>query len=604
MVVVDHKPLVRILRDRRLDEIGNLRLFRIKWKTLKWRFDAEYQRGEKNPFADAMSRHPNTYAELASINMQNEDTVEEESLICSLGCDVEKVIAVTWERVKSESTKDEFLGRLKKLILEGFPARKQDVSEEMQKYWDAREHLMVTSDVLLYKDRVVIPHSLRAQVICNLHSAHQGLSSMLSRATTTMYWPGMTSDIDAARSSCKSCNRNAPSQAKLPPTAPELPTTPFEKIAADFFELAAKHFLVIADRLSGWTEVVQTRVRSPSSGSTGLCDALRKIFITFGTPCEISSDGGPEFTSAETEDFLERWGVSHRLSSAYCPQSNGRAEVAVRVVKRLLEENMDKNGNLNNDRVARALLQQRNTPDKDCNLSPAQVLFGRQLRDTLPLLDKSVMIFENKDILSQWHEAWSAKEEAIKSRLIRTCENLEPKSRELSQLEVGDSVMVQNQSKSTGRPNKWDRQGVIIAFKNNDQYLVKISGTGRLTLRNRRFLRKFERPQAPVLVENESGNQAARTTGNLPSAHQLVDRRGYTPTEGVNRVADTTTPCAPLVEADGELARDISQTESSPQALQKEIVSAEKEIPRRSNRARKQAQVYEAYTGKYMDPIS
>jgi hypothetical protein len=164
--------------------------------------------------------------------------------------------------------------------------------------------------------------------------------------------------------------------------------------------------------------------------------------------------------------------------------------------------------------------------------------------------------------------------------------------------ELGDQTFVWTTSVQP------DKQGVIIAFKNNDQYLVKISGTGRLTLRNRRFLRKFERPQAPVLVENESGNQVARTTGNLPSAHQLVDRRGYTPTEGVNRVADTTTPCAPLVEADGELARGISQTESSPQALQKEIVSAEKEIPRRSNRARKQAQVYEAYTGKYMDPIS
>ena len=66
VVVVDHKPLVKILGDRRLDEIENSRLFRIKWKTLNWRFDIEYQRGERNPFADAMSRNPNTYAELAA----------------------------------------------------------------------------------------------------------------------------------------------------------------------------------------------------------------------------------------------------------------------------------------------------------------------------------------------------------------------------------------------------------------------------------------------------------------------------------------------------------------------------------------------------------
>ena len=146
---------------------------------------------------------------------------------------------------------------------------------------------------------------------------------------------------------------------------------------------------------------------------------------------------------------------------------------------------MDTNGNLNNDKVARALMQQRNTPDKECNLSPAQVLLGRQLRDTLPQLDKSRMIFENRQVRSQWHQAWSAKENAIRARLVRTCENLEPHSRELIPLMVGDKVLIQNQVRSSGRHNKWDRQGVIIVTKNFDQYLVKVDGTGRLTLRNR-----------------------------------------------------------------------------------------------------------------------
>ena len=494
VVVVDHKPLVKILGDRRLDEIENSRLFRIKWKTLNWRFDIEYQRGERNPFADAMSRNPNTYAELASIGMQCGSLDDEESLINSIGLDVEKVVSITWDLVKAESAKDESLCSLRRLTLEGFPTTKSALGEEIRGFWEAREHLSVADDVLLYKDRIVIPKSLRTLALKNLHSAHQGVTSMISRASVSMYWPGMAADIHAARSACKSCNRNAPSQTKLPPTAPEMPTTPFEMIAADYFDLVAKHFLVVADRLSGWTEVVQTRIPSVSSGSKGLCDALRKIFVTFGVPEEISTDGGPEFTSSETEEFLQRWGVRHRISSAYCPQSNGRAEVAVRVIKRLLEENMDKNGNLNNDQVARALLQQRNTPDKDCGLSPAQVLFGRQLRDTLPTLNKSVMIFENKDICNQWHEAWAAKEDAIRVRLVRSCENLEPGSRELVALKEGDKVLVQNQAKSSGRPNKWDRQGVIIALKGNDQYLVKVDGTGRLTLRNRRYLRRFEQP--------------------------------------------------------------------------------------------------------------
>ena len=73
VVIVDHKPLVKLFGDRRLDEIDNPRLFRMKQRTLRWRFDIEYQRGDSNPFADAMSRHPNSFAELASASMMTED---------------------------------------------------------------------------------------------------------------------------------------------------------------------------------------------------------------------------------------------------------------------------------------------------------------------------------------------------------------------------------------------------------------------------------------------------------------------------------------------------------------------------------------------------
>ena len=100
-------------------------------------------------------------------------------------------------------------------------------------------------------------------------------------------------------------------------------------IFADFCTLKGKNFLVFGDRLSGWTEVLHVNTRS---GSKGLCKALRMVFSTFGVPEEISSDGGPEFAAQEFKDFLARWGVHHRMSSAYFAQSNGRAEVAVKTM--------------------------------------------------------------------------------------------------------------------------------------------------------------------------------------------------------------------------------------------------------------------------------
>jgi len=117
---------------------------------------------------------------------------------------------------------------------------------------------------------------------------------------------------------------------------PDIPCTPFESIFADFFLESGYHFLVAGDRLSGWVEVYSSPAGSSKAGSKGLIAHLRTMFATFGVPEILSSDGGPEFIATDTEDFFTFWGVHHRQSAAYNPQSNGRAEVAVKKAKRLL----------------------------------------------------------------------------------------------------------------------------------------------------------------------------------------------------------------------------------------------------------------------------
>ena len=339
-------------------------------------------------------------------------------------------------------------------------------------------------------DRVVIPPKLRGRIIENLHSANEGTSGMCSRAQSVVFWPGITTDIDHARASCRTCHRNAPSQAKLPPMEPRIPKVPFEMIFADYFKLQGINFLIIGDRFSAWTEIFRA-TSGHAAGSKGLCEALRQVFATFGVPDDLSSDGGPEFTAMETEDLLNRWGVNHTLSSAYFPQSNGRAEVAVRITKRLLEDHVGEGGSLNNDDIVRALLQLRNTPDRDCNLSPAEVLFGHQLKDAMPKLDKSVPIFDSPQVHVNWRDAWQSKEKAIRIRTVKTCERLDQNSKDLPPLREGDMVFIQNQNQAYGKPKKWDREGTIVEVGDNNQYRVRVHGTGRLTLRNRRFLRKF-----------------------------------------------------------------------------------------------------------------
>ena len=74
------------------------------------------------------------------------------------------------------------------------------------------------------------------------------------------------------------------------------------------------------------------------------------------------------------------------MSAAYNPQSNGRAEVAVKSMKRLLQCNSSAEGALDEDSVVAGLLQYRNTPEPTTGMSPAVILFGRMLRDRIPIL--------------------------------------------------------------------------------------------------------------------------------------------------------------------------------------------------------------------------
>ena len=203
-----------------------------------------------------------------------------------------------------------------------------------------KNSLFLGQGVILYKDRVVVPKSLRKCVLVNLHSAHQGVSAMESRAQAIVFWPGMTLDIQQTREDCYDCNRNAPTQAPQPTEQVSPPTAPFQQVFADFFDFAGHHYLVIGDWLSGWSEIYSTPTGTPQSGAKGLIRCLRSFFMTFGVPEEISSDGGPEFSAYSTKQFLIQWDVCHRISSAHYAQSNGRAEVAVKSAKRLLRSNI------------------------------------------------------------------------------------------------------------------------------------------------------------------------------------------------------------------------------------------------------------------------
>ena len=206
--------------------------------------------------------------------------------------------------------------------------------------------------------------------------------------------------------------------------------------------------------------------------------------MTYGTPEELSSDGGTIFTSAEYQTFLRSWGVTHRLSSAAYPQSNRRAELAVKSAKRLIQENTNGNGSLDNDKAARAILQYRNTPMEGIGLSPAQLLLHRELRDSVPTHPS---LYKPS---SEWISAALLREKALTRRNTKLSERYNTSAYLLPQLAVTDIVAIQNM-----RSKRWNCTGRVVEVLPNRQYRILFDGSGRVVLRNRRFIRQIQDPR-------------------------------------------------------------------------------------------------------------
>ena len=501
VVATDHKPLLKILNDKPLTEITNRRLLNLKEKTLPYSYTIIHISGCKNTGPDAASRYPSHKGEYIDLPCESPDTSDsydtastaDDTSLTSAACSTLHSVSdmVTWNMVREATASDPILQQLMLTVQDGFPSQSRELVPDLRPYFRYSDSVSCVDGVILLGERIVIPQSLRQHILSALHSAHQGVSMMVARAADSVFWPNMTTDISMVRDMCLHCNRIAKSNPMQPPADPPHPDYPFQQIACDYFQYMNNDYVVVVDRYSGWPMVYKSEC-----GANGLVKRLRETFVTFGIPEEITSDGGPQFTAGVTQAFLDEWKVYHRKTSVANPHANSRAEIAVKTVKRLLMDNTGPSGSLDTDKFQKAMLVYRNSIDPETKASPALILFGRPIRDAIPIPLGRYCPHNT------WKELLAHRERALAKRHSREHEKWTEHTQLLQPLKVGDHVYLQNLVGN--HPKRWERTGVVVEIRQFHQYVVRIDGSGRVTLRNRQHLRKFvpfrpETPSNPVL---------------------------------------------------------------------------------------------------------
>jgi hypothetical protein len=516
ILAVDHKPLLKILGDRELADIENPRILNFKEKTLRWTFQVIHVPGVLHKIADAASRSP-VGSQVNELHTMTEDpalpercsrdhldtsALEEEvrggcyARMASLGATgsvcAQGLQVITWASLSRESERDPTLRHLFQMVTNGAPEERAEWPEELRSFYNRPEQLTTIDNVVLTGGRAIIPAALRQQALDILHSGHCGATGMADRAREVMFWPGMTQDTIGRRANCSTCIKIAPSQPAAPPTPLPTPRYPFQSVCSDYFQLAGNHYMVFVCRYSNWLSIYPSR----SGKSSELITVLRSYMATFGVMEELATDGDTVYTSKEIEDFLTKYGVHHRVSSSYFPHSNQRAEGAVRAAKRMLRDNMGPGGSLDTDSFLAALLLHRNTPSADLKTSPSEAVFGRKLKDFLPITPGKLAMNP------EWHTMLAQREAALARRHQVRGADLTEHTRRLKPLAPGSIVSIQNQRGN--HPLRWEHTGTVVETGNFDQYTVKVDGSGRLTKRNRRFLRPIQ-PYRDELARLPSG---------------------------------------------------------------------------------------------------
>ena len=148
------------------------------------------------------------------------------------------------------------------------------------------------------------------------------------------------------------------------------------KIAADLFQFENRDYLVTIDYYSNFFKVDPMY----STTSEAVIKKLKAHIARDRVPNEIVSDNGPQFAAEEFRVFAQRYGFKHTCTSPHYPQSNGKAESAVKQAKKILRM-----ARASGNDFYLALLNVQNTPQERHNTSPAQRMMNRSTRTTLPM---------------------------------------------------------------------------------------------------------------------------------------------------------------------------------------------------------------------------
>lgn len=286
-------------------------------------------------------------------------------------------VAVPWEKMVEATKSDSELQMVLKLMDQD---RKHELPTEFRVFGN---ELCRVGDILLRGDRIVVPKELRPRILKIAHEGHLGTTMMKSTLRLSVWWPKLDKEVENFVKNCRGCILVSAPDAPEPMTRKQMPAGPWQEIAVDFLgPLPEGQWLfVVVDYYSRFVEVVE--MKSITAAET--IRELSTIFGRFGIPTTMRADNGPQLSAEckELKQFCEEYDIELVNTIPYWPQANGEVERQNRtILKRLrISQELGKDWRLE---LRKFLLAYHSTVHPTTGKSPAELMFGRRIRNKLP----------------------------------------------------------------------------------------------------------------------------------------------------------------------------------------------------------------------------
>ena len=186
------------------------------------------------------------------------------------------VLSITASVIQNECSKDPVLSKVLERTQHGWP---QVSPVGLEPFFSIRHELSIFHVCIMWGIRVVVPHTLRSQILHELHEGHIGIVKIKGLARSYVWWPGIDQYIESLAKKCQGCQKVQFEALTVPLHPWEWPIKPWQHIHADYAEPFMGHmFLIVVDAHSKWPEVLLTG----SISSERTLELLREVFARYG----------------------------------------------------------------------------------------------------------------------------------------------------------------------------------------------------------------------------------------------------------------------------------------------------------------------------------